>query len=63
MTSFNIGNELTIFHIDNAIGDIENTVVVSDQEYRTAFLFGEGLHEFHNFTTRFFIEGSRRFIG
>ena len=63
MTSFNIGNELTIFHIDNAIGYVEDTIVVGDEKDCAASLFGEGLHEFHHFATRFFIEGSRGFIG
>ncbi|MEY3304144.1 MAG: hypothetical protein RLZZ139_2517, partial [Cyanobacteriota bacterium] len=32
MTNFNIGNELAIFHIDNAISDIEDAIVVGDEE-------------------------------
>jgi hypothetical protein len=63
MTSFNIRNELAIFHIDNAIGDVENAIVLGDEKDCAASLFGEGLHEFYNFATRFFIESSRGFIG
>lgn len=63
MTNFNIRNELAIFHINNAIGDVEDAIVVGNEKDCAAFLFGEGLHEFHNFATRFFVKGSRGFIG
>jgi hypothetical protein len=55
--------DVALDHVDDAVGDVEDAVVVRDDDDRAAFVAGEFLKERHHFAARFFVERGRRFVG
>lgn len=49
--------------MNNAVGNVENAIVVGDQKNGAALLLGEALHELYHVATRLAIESRRGLVG
>ena len=57
------GLDATVLDVQDAVRDIEDTVVVRHEDHRGAVLAREVLDQFHHVATRLLVERRRRFVG
>ena len=55
--------EAPILEVDDAVGHVENAVVVRDQQHGDALLLGECLHQIHDIAPGLLVERRRRLVG
>jgi hypothetical protein len=53
---------VAIFEMNDAIGHVENAIVVGDKQNGAVFLFGEVVEQIDDRAARFAIQGSGRFV-
>ena len=52
-----------VFHVDDAVGEIEDTIVVGDHQHGGPLLFRELLQQFDNLASRGAVQRGGRLIG
>ena len=55
--------QVTVFHVEDPVGDIQDPVVMGDQQDGAALIAGKLLHQVDDVAARAAVKCCRRFVG